>query len=136
MKSNGLKVHRSAYDPKETMERLITAVTSHGAAIFARIDHAAAATLAGLALAPTEVLIFGNPRAGTFLIQSCRNVAIDLPLKALVWQDENGKCLLAYDDPDWLAKRHHLDAQTAEVRKSIADFLVSISGEATRPDAG
>jgi uncharacterized protein (DUF302 family) len=136
MNTNGLNVYESCFDSKETMERLVTGVTSRGATIFARIDHAAAAALAGLALASTEVLIVGTPRSGTLLMQSCRAVAIDLPLKALVWTDEKGRCLLAYDDPEWLAERHQLDERTAQIRKSMASLLVSVSREATRAEDG
>jgi uncharacterized protein (DUF302 family) len=114
------------------MDRLIAAVKSRGATIFARIDHAAAAAEAGLSLESTEVLIFGSPRAGTLLMQSTRTIAIDLPLKALVWRDASGKCWLAYDDPEWLAERHHLDDKTGDVRKSMAAMLTAVSNEATK----
>ena len=77
--------------------------------ILARIDHAAAAANVGMALRPTEVLIFGNPLAGTPLMQAAQTIGIDLPLKALVWQDDAGKTWLAYNDPTWLARRHGAD---------------------------
>src|SRR3954466_6920177 len=102
----GLTVCSSSFGPAETMDRLTAAVTGRGMAILARIDHAAAAAAAGMPLCPTEVLIFGNPRAGTPLMQATQTVGIDLPLKALVWQDEHGATWLGYNDPRWLADPH------------------------------
>ena len=103
MTPDGLTIRQSGFGPRETMDRLVAAVTGHGMSILARIDHAAAAATAGLALRPTEVLIFGNASAGTPLMQTAPTLGIDLPLKALVWQDEAGATWLAYNDPMWLA---------------------------------
>jgi uncharacterized protein (DUF302 family) len=88
------------------MDRLEAAVKTKGMTVFARIDHAAGAIAAGLSLRPTEVLIFGNTKAGTPLMLSVQTIGIDLPLKALVWQDVSGKTWLSYNDPAWLAQRH------------------------------
>ena len=99
MTPEGLIVRASRHEPKETMDRLVAAVTARGAAVVARIDHAAAAAAVGLALAPTEVLVFGNPRAGTPLMQAAQTIGIDLPLKALVWRDAAGITRLGYNDP-------------------------------------
>ena len=93
MTPEGLIARVSRHEPKETMDRLAAAVSARGAAVVARIDHAAAAAAVGLALAPTEVLVFGNPRAGTPLMQAAQTIGIDLPLRALVWRDAAG------DDP-------------------------------------
>jgi uncharacterized protein (DUF302 family) len=90
------------------MNRLEAAVTSRGMTVFARIDHSAGAAAAGLSLNPTELLIFGNARGGTPLMQTVQTIGIDLPLKALVWQDASGSTWLSYDDPAWLARRHGL----------------------------
>src|SRR5216684_4916898 len=90
------------------MSRLEAEVKARGMTVFARIDHAAGATGAGLSLQPTEVMIFGNAKAGTPLVQSVQTIGIDLPLKALVWQDRSGNTWLSYNDPSWLAKRHGL----------------------------
>ena len=87
MTPEGLIVRTSRHEPKATMDRLVAAVTGRGAAVVARIDHAAAAAAVGLALPPTEVLVFGNPRAGTPLMQTAQTLGIDLPLRALVWRD-------------------------------------------------
>jgi uncharacterized protein (DUF302 family) len=112
MAAQGLTTIPSSYGPKDTMDRLEAEVRTKGMTVFARIDHTAGATAAGLSLRPTEVLIFGNAKAGTPLMQSVQTVAIDLPLKALVWQDASGDTWLSYNDPAWLAQRHELGAET------------------------
>src|SRR5262252_2566099 len=101
---NGLTTILSRFDPKETIDRLETELRSQGMNIFARIDHAAGAREAGLELRPTEVIIFGNARGGTPLMQSAQTAGIDLPLKALVWQDTHGKTWLSYNNPAWIAQ--------------------------------
>jgi uncharacterized protein (DUF302 family) len=106
MAADGLITLRSSYGPKETMNRLETEVKAKGLTVFARIDHAAGAAEVGLPLPPTEVLIFGNAKGGTPLMQSVQTIGIDLPLKVLVWQDASGTTWLSYNDPSWLAKRH------------------------------
>jgi len=99
------------------MSRLEAAVNAKGMSVFARIDHAAGAASIGTLLRPTQVLIFGNPKGGTPLMQSTQTIAVDLPLRALVWQDASGKTWLSYNDPAWLAKRHALDAHLAASRR-------------------
>lgn len=113
MAADGLTTIPSSYGPKDTMNRLEAAVKAKGMTVFARIDHAAGATAVGLSLRPTEVLIFGNAKAGTPLMQSVQTIGLDLPLKALVWQDISGKTWLSYNDPAWLAKRHGLSGEAA-----------------------
>jgi uncharacterized protein (DUF302 family) len=113
------------------MDRLAAAVTARGMTILARIDHAAAAAEVGLALRPTQVLIFGNPRAGTPLMQAAPTIGIDLPLKALIWQDEAGRTWLSYNEPKWLAHRHGAEASTAQVLGAMTDALVAVATEAT-----
>lgn len=112
MAADGLTTIRSNYGPKDTMNRLEAAVAAKGMTVFARIDHAAGAAGVGLTLQPTEVLIFGNAKAGTPLMKSVQTIGIDLPLKALVWQDAAGQTWLSYNDPAWLAKRHGLSGAT------------------------
>jgi uncharacterized protein (DUF302 family) len=107
----GLVVHASAHDPATTMQRLIEAVTTRGLNVIAHVDHAGAAAKAGLKLRPTDLLIFGNPKGGTPLMQAVQTMGIDLPLKALVWQDEAGKTWLGYNDPAWLAARHGVEGE-------------------------
>lgn len=128
---DGFTTYPSAHGPKETMDRLAAAVMNRGMAVLARIDHAAAAATVGLALRPTEVLIFGNPRAGTPLMQAVQTVGIDLPLKALVWQDEAGKTWLGYDDPTWLARRHGADAGATRILETMTAALDTVAKEAT-----
>jgi uncharacterized protein (DUF302 family) len=106
MATDGLTTIKSQFDAAETMDRLEAAVSERGARIFARIDHAAGAAETGLLLRPTMVLIFGNPKGGTPVMQSSQTAGIDLPLKALVWQDAAGDTWLSYNDPAWIARRH------------------------------
>src|SRR6201995_3185463 len=105
----GLITIKSGNGPEETLNRFEAEVRARGMTVFAHIDHAAGATSAGLSLRPTEVIIFGNAKAGTPLMQSVQTIGIDLPLKALVWQDAAGVTWLSYNDPRWLAQRHGLD---------------------------
>ncbi len=130
MTPEGLIVRPSRHDPKETMDRLAAAVTARGAAVAARIDHSVAAAAVGLALPPTEVLVFGNPRAGTPLMQTAQTIGIDLPLKALVWRDAAGITHLGYNDPYWLARRHGAEVGNEVVLKAMADFLAAVVEEA------
>ncbi len=131
MTPDGLTACVSSHGPKETMDRLIAAVTSRGMTVLARIDHATAAAKTGMELRPTEVVLFGNPRAGTPLMQAAQTIGIDLPLKALVWQDAGGKTWLAYDDPNWLAKRHGALVGTERGLGAMTDALAAVAKEAT-----
>ena len=115
MAPQGLTTIKSSHGPQETMNRLEAAVKAKGMTVFARIDHSAGASAAGLSLNPTEVLIFGNAKGGTPLMQSVQTIGIDLPLKALVWQDPSGDTWLSYNDPAWLAKRHGLNGTEAPI---------------------
>ena len=99
MAADGLTTIPSSYGPKDTMERLEAAVRAKGLTVFARIDHTAGAAEVGLSLRPTEVLIFGNAKGGTPLMQANQTIGIDLPLKALVSQDASGNTWLSYNDP-------------------------------------
>jgi uncharacterized protein (DUF302 family) len=130
MSADGLTVIPSDFDPKETMERLTAAVSSSGMTVFARIDHADGAASVDLSLRPTEVLIFGNARGGTPLMQTNQTIGIDLPLKALVYQDAAGQTWLAYNDPNWIARRHGLDA--APDLGAMALALAKVAAKATR----
>ena len=103
MDKSGLVTLSSAYPMAVTVERLLDAVTSRGLTIFARIDHAKNATDVGLELRPTELVIFGNGKGGTPIMLASPRSAIDLPMKALVWQEDDGQVWLAYNDPRWLA---------------------------------
>ena len=116
----GLTTVPSNFGPEETMERLETELRAQGMNIFARIDHAAGAREAGLELRPTEVIIFGNARGGTPLMQGNQTVGIDLPLKALVWQDATNQSWISYNEPSWIAQRHGLTNIDLVVSKMTA----------------
>jgi uncharacterized protein (DUF302 family) len=117
------------------MDRLASAVAEHGFTILARIDHASAAAQVGMELRPTEVLIFGNPRVGTPLMQAAKTLAIDLPLKAMVWQDEEGKTCVAYYEPKWLAHRHGVADGLNELLDAMTDNLAAVVKQATKGKA-
>ena len=135
MTPDGLITCDGKFGPKETMDRLAAAVTTRGISIVARIDHAAAAAAIGMGLRPTEVLIFGNPQAGTPLMQAVQTIGIHLPLKALVWQDEGGTTRLAYNDSQWLAQRHGVGAGLDRTLHAIADALAAVAREAIAASA-
>jgi uncharacterized protein (DUF302 family) len=123
---------RSSFGPKETMDRLDAEVRARGMTVFARIDHAAGAAEVGLTLRPTELIIFGNARGGTPLMQASQTAGIDLPLKALVWQDASGKTWLSYNEPSWIVQRHGLGVR-AEIVDNLAAALSAISKKAAGP---
>jgi uncharacterized protein (DUF302 family) len=126
MAADGLITIPSSFDPKETRDRLEGEVKSKGLTVFAHIDHAAGATAAGMSLRPTDLLIFGNAKGGTPLMQAGQTIGIDLPLKILVWQDAAGQTWLSYNDPHWLAKRHGIDESTAAVT-GLANVLANFA---------
>lgn len=121
--ADGLTTISSRFGSRETMDRLESAVKSKGLTIFARIDHAAGAVAAGMQLRPTEVLIFGNARGGTPLMQANQMTGIDLPLKALVHEDAAGKVWLSYNDPDWIAQRHNAGPEIASTVQTLTRAL-------------
>jgi uncharacterized protein (DUF302 family) len=133
MAAEGLITIRSSHGPETTMNRFEAEVRSRGMTVFAHIDHAAGAAAAGLALRPTDLLIFGNAKAGTPLMQSVQAIGIDLPLKALVWQDGSGITWLSYNDPNWLAQRHGLDGTSKAATETMSGALKAIAGKATEP---
>jgi uncharacterized protein (DUF302 family) len=133
MAAEGLITIQSSYGPMDTMNRLEAGVKAKGMAIFARIDHAAGAAEVGMSLRPTGLLIFGSPKGGTPLMQSAQTIGIDLPLKALVWQDASGNTWLSYNDPSWLAKRHGLGQETQAAVNGIAAALGALARTATAP---
>jgi uncharacterized protein (DUF302 family) len=104
--AEGVVAVKSAHAPKATLDRFEAAAKERGLMVFARIDHAAGAQKVGKTLRPTELLIFGNPQGGTPLMECAQSAGIDLPLKALVWEDAQGQSWLGYNDPAWVAQRH------------------------------
>lgn len=123
--ADGLVALKSPYPAKETMNRLEDNAKQRGLTVFARIDHAAGATRVGKALRPTEVLIFGNPQGGTPLMECAQTMGLDLPLKALVWEDAQGQVWLGYNDPAWLVRRH--GAAECPAAKAVGKALASLS---------
>jgi uncharacterized protein (DUF302 family) len=122
--ADGLIAVQSSYGPKQTMDRLETVLKERGMTIFARVDHAAGAAKVGKQLRPTEVLIFGNPQGGTPFMECSQSVGIDLPLKALVWEDESGQVWLGYNDPTYVANRHGVPqcAAAGNLKQALAGF--------------
>jgi uncharacterized protein (DUF302 family) len=133
MAPDGLITIESRFGPEETMNRFEAEVRARGMAVFAHIDHAAGATAAGLSLRPTELLIFGNAKTGTALMQSTQTFGIDLPLKALVWQDASGTTWLSYNDSASLAHRHGLDGVGNTTVNAMAATSKAIASKATTP---
>jgi uncharacterized protein (DUF302 family) len=131
--ADGLVTVPSSVNAKLTIDKLEAALKGGGATIFARVDHAAGATAAGLTLRPTELLIFGNPKGGTPLMQSQQSAGIDLPMKALAWEDAAGKTWLSYNDPAWIAMRHALTPETAKVIEALSAALKGAAAKATAP---
>jgi uncharacterized protein (DUF302 family) len=131
MAADGLTTLQSRHGPKDTMNRLEAEVKAKGMTVFARIDHAAGAAAVGLPLRSTELLIFGNAKGGTPLMQSNQTIGIDLPLKALVWEDASGVTWLSYNDPSWLAKRHGLGHEVEAAVSAMAAALNAITKTAT-----
>jgi len=100
-----LNVH-SPYSVPETVQRLAVVLAGKGIPVLARINHSAGAISVGLTMKPTELLIFGNAKAGTPLMQAAPTTALDLPLKALVWEDTDGVVWVSYNSPEYLRQRH------------------------------
>jgi len=129
----GLVCHRSRFGVADTTERLRAAVEQHGMTVFADIDHGAGAAAAGLSLLPMQVLIFGNAKGGTPLMQAAPSVGIDLPLRVLVWEDAQGATWLAYDDPHWLAERHRIQGSLDQQLTAMAHLLFTVAAAAIDP---
>ncbi|MEO6659936.1 MAG: DUF302 domain-containing protein [Burkholderiaceae bacterium] len=129
--ADGLVSVKSPYSATETMDRLQALVKEKGLSVFARIDHAAGAAKIGKTLRPTELLIFGNPQGGTPFMECSQSVGIDLPLKALTWEDSSGQAWIGYNDPEYLAKRHEVPncAVAANLKKALASFVEATVAE-------
>ena len=115
----------SVRSPYGAMDRFEQGVKHKGLTVFARVDHAAGAAKIGETLRPTEVLIFGNPQGGTPFMECAQSVGIDLPLKALVWEDENAQVWVGYNDPVFLAQRHEVPdcPATLNIRKAVEGLV-------------
>ena len=125
MSNNGLITVASRFGVGETLDRLTTALNGAGLRVFARINHANNAEEVGMKLRPTELLIFGHPKGGTPLMQDKQTAGIDLPVKALAWEDEEGRVWLTYNEAAWLATRHELGANSENAIEAGQAKLVS-----------
>lgn len=128
----GMVQVQSHYDVPTTTDRLLAAIRARGLTVISRINHAKAAEDAGLKLLPTELVIFGNPKVGTPFMACSRTAGIDLPQKALIWEDEEGKVWLGYNKPAYILERHQMDACGLSVEK-VNHALVSLAKLATQP---
>lgn len=131
MLDNGVITVSSAYSVEETVSRFEAALKAHNVTLFAKIDHAAAAAEAGMTLRPTLLLMFGSPHAGTPLMQLNQEIGLDLPMKALIWQDADGKAWLSFNDPAWLAERHRLGDAAAEAVAALEKGLAALAQAAS-----
>lgn len=120
---NGVVSKASRFSASETMNRLEAVLKSKGMTIFARIDHAEQARKAGLSMRPAALLVFGNPVSGTPIMQAVPQAGLDLPLKALAWEDANGKVWLSYNDPAWLQHRHLLSDENVKPLKGLRALM-------------
>ncbi len=131
--AEGVIISASRFDARETMDRFVSSLAAHGMRVISVIDHGAAAAIEGISLPPAEVVIFSNPRDGVSLILAAPTIAIDMPLKAIVWQDADGGTWLAYNDPEWLARRHWLPSGSETRLSAMARCLESLARVATTP---
>ncbi len=130
----GLVTVKSSFAAKETADRVDRLAKERGMKLFNRIDHAEGARTVGMPLRPTEVLIFGNPKGGTPLMMCEQSVGIDLPLKMLVWEDENGAVWVGYSDPEVLKDRHGVTG-CDEVLGKMKGFLGKLAADAAHRDS-
>ena len=126
----GLTQFDSPHAVAATMDRLEAAVQERGFKVFARIDHAAGAASVDMTLRPTQLLIFGNPQGGTPLMRNAQSMGIDLPLKALVYEDADGQVRVAFNDPAFLADRHDM-ANAAQIADRMGGLLDTLGKAAT-----
>lgn len=129
--ADGLVIVKSSHDVKATADKLETVLKKQGMTVMARVNHQQGAEKAGLELPPTEVVIFGNPKVGTPLMQCAQSVAIDLPQKALIWEDAEGEVWLGYNDPQYLKARHAIEG-CDEVLGKVNSALGNFARAATR----
>lgn len=119
----GLISRESPFSVAETVERIESTLTAKGVKVFARIDHGGEAASAGLQLRPTVLLIVGNPKVGTPLMDAAPTIGIDLPLRILVWQDDQDRAHVVWNDPDYLATRHGLDAAAGKALAPMSGLI-------------
>jgi uncharacterized protein (DUF302 family) len=128
----GLVNVRSKYDVQETADRLESILKDKGMKIVARINHAGAAASVSMELRPTELVIFGNPKVGTPLMQCKQTVAIDLPQKMLIWEDESGLVWISYNEPQYISDRHNIqgcDENLGKIKTALSNFANAAAGK-------
>ncbi len=136
MPDHGLISRESQFSVKETIDRLAEHAERAGLRVFARIDHGAGAAEVGMRLRPTELLLFGHPRGGTPLMIDRQSSGIDLPLKALAWEDADGRVWLTYNSAAWLAQRHELGEESSGAVAAIEEGLAALAAAATAEGSG
>lgn len=125
---NGMVHLSSPHSVPETLRRLDSILLSRGLTVFARIDHSGEAEKVGMKMYPTKLIIFGSPKGGTPVMVASPTLAIDLPLKALVWEDAGGKVWLSYNSPEYLKKRHNIPDELVKNIAVIGPLLQSVVG--------
>jgi len=130
MDVHGLATIPSNFTARDTLDRLKAALQAQGIELFAEIDHAKNAKDAALTLKPCTVFVFGNAKAGTPLMQANQTAGIDLPLKALVWEDAESRTWISYNDPVWIARRHGLGQELIGLAGKMRDGLAAIVAQA------
>lgn len=130
--AQGLETRESPHSVAATVDRLVNIVEQKGFRVFARVDHAKGAASVDLPLRPTQLLIFGNPKGGTLLMQQAQTAAIDLPLKYLVWETADGKVMVGWNSPAYLAQRHQLPPDMPVLGK-MSKGLTGMAAAATAP---
>ncbi len=128
---NGIEIIQSAYSVEETIDRLEKVLNENGLNIFEKVNHQEGATSVNMELPPTTVLIFGNPKLGTPIMQCAPTTAIDLPQKMLIWENEDGQVNVGYNSPDYLKKRHNIEGCDQELQKisgALQKFAQSAAG--------
>jgi uncharacterized protein (DUF302 family) len=125
MTDNGLVTNQSRQKHAETVSALIADIKKRGATVFAEIDHAKGAAEVGLPLRPTTVILFGNAKAGTPLMQQIQTIGIDLPLKILIWEDDQGHTQVSYNAPAWIAARHGVTGAVPAAMTAMLESIVA-----------
>ena len=126
--NNGIVDRPTNHSVDETVEKLKGILQSKGVALFATVDHSGEAAKVGMKMPPTKLLIFGNPKAGTPLMLASPSVAIDLPLKILIWEDAQGKTWVSYNSPAYLQQRHSIPAELMQ-NIAVIEALASKAAE-------
>jgi len=129
---NGIITVKSSHNVQATADSLVKVLNSKGMTVFARIDHAKGAKSVGKKLRPTQLVIFGNPKIGTVLMQCNQEVGIDLPQKMLIWQDAKDQTWISYNSPDYLVSRHHLKECNGKIIAKIKSALKKFAEAAAK----